>query len=64
MSKHKATIFNRPAAYVPWHVVAAREAFVRAVQANDLDTARSLRMRGRVGSQVRAYSDALKPFWK
>lgn len=64
MAKHAARFWERPAAYFPWSVTKARTEFAEAVMANDLDLARQLRVRGRAGSKIRAWSDALRPFWK
>lgn len=64
VAKHKAKWWDRGQAYIPHDVVAAREAFAEAVRSNDIDAARKARVRGRVGSQIRLWSDALRPFWK
>ena len=61
MAKHKARFWEHPAAYETWSVYWAREAFYDAILANDIKLAQALRVRGRAGSRIRSWSDAIKP---
>lgn len=63
MAKHKAGFFERPAAYIPKQVSAARSKFALAMLDNDRALARTIRVRGRVGSTIREWSDSLGPWW-
>ena len=64
MAKHKARFWEHPAAYVPGEVRRAREDFLvwvgMAQLTADWYPAIEGRMRGRVGTRVRAWSDRLK----
>ena len=63
MGKHKAKFWERPAAYVPWAVDEARDVFLENVRkarlTGDWSAAHGSRVRGRVETQVRVWSDHL-----
>lgn len=64
MSKHKARFWEYIPTVLSPTVSRARAHFSLAVLNNDINKARQLRVRGRVGTTVRGWSDGLRPFWK
>lgn len=64
MGKHKAKLWERPAAYIPWAVHEAHVKFLiawnKAQMTGDYTEVIGLRMRGRQGSMVRQVSDSLR----
>ena len=64
MAKHKAKWNEHTAAYISHGMLRAYQDFIEAVNiaklTGDWDDALGKRLRGRVGSKVRAYSDMLR----